>query len=53
MAGGAAACGNGAGQAVVVEPLPSGLNQGHQRVSLDGHGVRPGWRPSLSRAVVP
>ena len=28
---GAAACGNDARQAVLLEPLPSGLNQGHQR----------------------
>jgi hypothetical protein len=33
--------------------LPSGLNHGHQRVSPDGHGVRLGWRPALSRAVAP
>ena len=38
---GAATCGNDARQAVLLEPLPSGLNQGQgrQRVSLDGHGV--------------
>ena len=49
----AAACGNDARQAVLLEPLPSGPNQGHQRVSPDGHGVRLGWRPALSRAVAP
>ena len=53
VAGGAAACGNGASQAVVIKPLPFCLNQGHQRVSPDGHGVRLGWRVALPRAVVP
>ena len=52
-AGGAAACGNDAGQAVVIEPLHSSLNQGHHRVNPDGHGVRLGWRPALSRAFAP
>ena len=51
--GGAAACGNDAGQTVVLEPLPSGLKLRHQRVSPDGHGVRLGWHPALSRAVAP
>ena len=52
-ADGAAACGNDGGQAVMLEPLPSSLNQGHQHVSPDGHGVRLGWRLALSRAVAP
>jgi hypothetical protein len=51
-AGGAVACGNDARQAVLLEPLPSGLNQGRQRVSPDGHGARLGWHPALSRVVV-
>ena len=50
-ADGAAARGNDARQTVLLEPLPSRLNQGHQPVSLDGHGVRLGWRPALSRVV--
>ena len=50
-ADGAATCGNDARQAVLLEPLPSGLNQGHQPVSPDGHGVRLDWCPALSRAV--
>ena len=50
---GAAACGNDAGQTVVLEPLPSGLKLRHQRVSPDGHGVRLGWHPALPRAVAP
>ena len=50
-ADGAATCGNDARQAVLLEPLPSGLNQGHRLVSPDGYGVRFGWRPALSRAV--
>jgi hypothetical protein len=49
--GGAAACGNDVSQAVLLEPLPSRLNQGRQPISPDGHGVRLGWRPALSRAV--
>ena len=51
--GGAAACGNDAGQTVVREHLPSGLELRHQRVSPDGHGVRLGWHPALSRALAP
>ena len=51
--GGAAACGNDAGQTVVREHLPSGLELRHQRVSPDGHGVRLGWHPALPRAVAP
>jgi hypothetical protein len=39
---GATACGNDARQAVLLELLPSGLNQGHQHVSPNGHGVRLG-----------
>jgi hypothetical protein len=38
-------------QADLLEPLPFGLNQGHEPVSPDGHGVSLGWRPALSRAV--
>ena len=52
-AGGAVACGNDAGQAVVLEPLPSGLKAPHQRVSPHENGVRLGWHPPLSRAVAP
>ena len=52
-ADGAAACGNDARQAVLLEPLPSGLNQGHKRISPDGHGVKLGWRLALSRAFAP
>jgi hypothetical protein len=37
----------------VIEPLHIGLNQSHQHVSHDGHAVRLGWRPNLSRAVAP
>ena len=51
--GGAAACGNDAGQTVVRERLPSSLKLRNQRVSPDGHGVRLGWHPALSRAVAP
>ena len=50
---GADACGNDARQAFLLEPLPSGLKQGHQRISSDGHGVRLGWHPALSRAFAP
>ena len=50
-ADGAAACGNDARQAVLLEHLPSSLKQGHQHVSPNGHGVRLGWRPALSRAI--
>jgi hypothetical protein len=49
-ADGATACGNDARQAVLLEPVPSGLNQSRERVSPDGHGVRLGWRPAVSRA---
>ena len=51
--GGAAACGNDAGQTVVRERLPSGQKLRNQRVSPDGHGVRLGWHPALSRAFAP
>ena len=51
--GGAAACGNDAGQTVVRERLPSSLKLRNQRVSPDGHGVRLGWHPALSRAFAP
>ena len=50
---GAAACGNDAGQTVVRERLPSGMKLRHQCVSPDGHGVRLGRHPALSRAVAP
>ena len=49
-AGGAATCGNDARQAVLLESLPFGLNQGHQPIGPDGYGVRLGWHPALSRA---
>ena len=52
-ADGAAACGNDARQAFLLEHLPSGLKQGHQHVSPNGHGVRLGWRPAMSRALAP
>ena len=45
---GAAACGNDARQAFLLESLPSGLNQRHQYVSPNGHGARLGWRPVMS-----
>ena len=52
-AGGAVAFGNDAGQVVVLEPLPYGLKARHQRVSPNGHGVRLGWCPVVSRAIAP
>ena len=52
-ADGAAACGNDARHAVLLEHLPCGLKQGHQHVSPDGHGVRLGWRRAPSRAFAP
>ena len=39
---GAVACANDARQAVLVEPLPPGLNEGHRPVSPDGQWVRLG-----------
>ena len=50
---GAAACGNDARQAFLLERLPSGLKQGHQHVSLNGHMVRLGWHPAHSGACAP
>ena len=52
-AGTAAACGNDGGQAVVLEPLPSGLKARYQLVSPNGHGVRLGCRRAMSRGVTP
>ena len=52
-ADGAAACGNDARQAVLLKPLPSGLNQRHQRISPGGHGVRLAWRLAMYRALAP
>ena len=50
---GADACGNDARQAFLLEPLPCGLKQGHQQVSLNGHMVWLGWHPAHTGAFAP
>jgi hypothetical protein len=37
----------------LLEPLHSGLKQGHHHVSPNGYMVTLGWRPALSRAIAP
>ena len=49
----AAACVHDALDAFLLEPLPSRMNQRHQHVSPNGHGVRLGWRQAMSRAIAP